>query len=58
MLAMQRHYGKKQKQQIKIYLIARYANLYLRIILTRLKQEREFGPFQRLGLRGHSILGP
>lgn len=31
---------------------------YLRIILTPLKQDRAFGPFQHLGLRGRSILAP
>lgn len=33
-------------------------SLYLQIILTRLKQEHEFGRFQHLRLRGRSILGP
>lgn len=66
MLAMQTHRGKKQKQQIQLDLIPRYAPaqlfiiffFYLRIILTPLKQDRAFGPFQHLGLRGRSILAP
>lgn len=56
---MQTHRGKKQKAadaNIPDPTLHTSTNLYLRIVLTRLKQERELGPFQHLGLRGRSIL--